>query len=286
MDRPLSKGARGAEVQELQAALNFHIRKPAAPLQPDGAFGPLTDARLREFQRRAGLTESGVADDGTIRRLYQRQVGAIEAVLTPKPQLVAFSRRARAGTGSNSALLGGIPGLGQVGPVIPDFVPPSLRIPQNRAAVSRGFDLETKFSFDPMAKPSEGEHPLKLTIAWAGMPWPEFLGEEVKLEVTPSSVGKFTLEGKIKAPFKLIETPRFELKPYFFTGGGVKQNHFKELNAGGGTSVKLKLIQNTSGTIKLSAEADGGVKFNWDKDSGESGFKGFFEGAAVLEVKF
>ena len=65
----------------------------------------------------------------------------------------------------------------------------------------------------------------------------------------------------------------------------MKQNHFKELNAGGGTSVKLKLIQNTSGTVKLSVEADGGLKFNWDQPTGESKFKGFFEGAAVLEVK-
>jgi peptidoglycan hydrolase-like protein with peptidoglycan-binding domain len=285
MDGPLRKGARGAEVQELQAALNFHIRKPAEPLKPDGDFGRLTDARLREFQRRAKITESGVATDETLRRLYRRQVGAIEAVLTPKPQLVAFSRLARAGTGSRSALRGGIPGLGQVGPVIPDFVPPSLRIPQTRAAVSRGFDFETKFSFDPMAKPSEGEHPLKLTIAW-GMPWPKLLGEEVKLEVTPSSAGKFTLEGKVKVPFNLVETPRFELKPYFFTGGGVNQNHFKDLNAGASASVKLKLIENTAGTIKLSVEADGGLKFNWDVPKGESGFKGFFEGTAVLEARF
>ena len=38
-----------------------------------------------------------------------------------------------------------------------------------------------------------------------------------------------------------------------------RQNHFKELNAGGGTSVKLKLIENTSGTVKVSVEADGGL---------------------------
>jgi hypothetical protein len=285
----LAQGSRGPEVQELQAALNFHVRKPLVALVPDGGFGPLTNTRLREFQRRAGLTETGTVNVETINMLYRRLEGAIEAVLTPKANAVAFSRPGAGTAGRRSALVGAFPGFGQLGPIIPDFVPPS-RVPQTQAVVSRGFDVETKFSFDPIAKPSEQEHPLKLTIA-PTLPWPEFLKGSVTLEAqtTPSAANKFTLDAKIKIPLtpKPIALGRLELKPYFFTGAGVTQNHFKELNSGASATIKLKLFDNVAGSgVSVAVEADGGLKFNWDMAKGDGTFKGFFEGGVVLQRRF
>lgn len=291
MARLLSKGNTGLDVKELQSALNFHIRSPATPLKPDGNFGPLTDARLREFQRRAGIQVDGIVGPATIAALYRAQRGTVEAYLTPRktetPQ--AFSRgRAPASGGPRSALLGTIPGFGQVGPVIPDFVPPSLRAPQVRSAASQGFEVESKFFFSPLSDGKDGDYPLRLTIT-PTLPWPVFLPKPLKLDietVTPG-VGKFQLDGKIKVPFELTNSGRLELKPYFFVGAGVSQDNFKELNVGASANVKLKLLENIGGSrVSVGLEADGGTKFNWEKETGESKLKGFFEGGVILEGRF
>jgi hypothetical protein len=50
------KGASGIDVRELQAYLNGHW----AALVIDGNFGPLTDAAVRAFQTRAGITVDGL----------------------------------------------------------------------------------------------------------------------------------------------------------------------------------------------------------------------------------
>jgi hypothetical protein len=283
----LARGASGPEVSELQAALNFHIRR-AAPLVPDGQFGSLTEGRLKEFQRLATLTPTGTVTAETDRFLYRRADGALEAVLTPKSPLVAFARPTRVGVEARSALFGGILGLGQLAPIIPDFIPPSRRVPQVVGAESEGFDVESKFSFDPLAQPSKGEHPLKLALS---IPWPIFLHGKIELEVEQeaSTVGKFSLDPKIKIPFTPQPLPlgRLQIKPYFFTGAGVEKDHFTDLNLGAGTNVKLKLFDNIGGTgVSLSVEADGGVKYKWNVENGDGAFKGFLDGAAVLERRF
>jgi peptidoglycan hydrolase-like protein with peptidoglycan-binding domain len=291
MERRLSIGSSGLDVSELQAALNFHIRRPAKPLNPDGKFGPLTDARVREFQRRASIGVDGIVGSETIKALYRSIIGVVEANLTPRKaptyQTSSFGQ-APVGGGQRSALLPGFPRLGQVGPIIPDFIPPSLRVPQIRAAASRGFELESKFFFNPLADRNDGEHPLRLTLTLK-MPWPVFLPEplDLDIETTSPGVGKFQLDGKIKVPYKLIDSGRVELKPYFFVGAGVNQDNFKELNAGAGGKLKLKLVEKIgSSGLSLGLEADGGGKYNWDKSTGESKVKGFFDGGFVLEGRF
>jgi hypothetical protein len=212
----------------------------------------------------------------TIAALYRAVRGTVEADLTP----VSGDLR--------SALLGTISDYGQVELVIPDFVPPSLRAPQVRSAVSQGFEVESKFFFSPLSDGEDGDHPLRLTIT-PTLPWPVFLPKPLKLDielVTPD-VGKFQLDGKIKVPFELINSGRLELKPYFFVGAGVSQDNFKELNVGGGANVKLKLFENIGGSsVSVSLEADGGKKFIWEKETGESKLKGFFEGGVILEGRF
>jgi hypothetical protein len=85
----------------------------------------------------------------------------------------------------------------------------------------------------------------------------------------------------------VVKTTRTELTPYFFVGAGMDQNHFKDLNTGASAKVKVKLLENVGGSgVSIGVEADGGAKFNWDRETGQSMFKGFFEGGAVLEGRF
>jgi peptidoglycan hydrolase-like protein with peptidoglycan-binding domain len=61
-------GDRGDQVRQLQALLNRDY--PAySKLEEDGDFGPKTEAVIREFQRRAGLPVTGVADSQTLAKL-------------------------------------------------------------------------------------------------------------------------------------------------------------------------------------------------------------------------
>lgn len=50
MSRALSAGMTGEDVAVLQRLLNHHLGAPRAPLATDGNFGPLTTARVKEFQ--------------------------------------------------------------------------------------------------------------------------------------------------------------------------------------------------------------------------------------------
>jgi peptidoglycan hydrolase-like protein with peptidoglycan-binding domain len=55
-------GSRGADVERIQRCLNsLSSRFPSIPrLNPDGVFGPLTQASVREFQRLFGLNSDGI----------------------------------------------------------------------------------------------------------------------------------------------------------------------------------------------------------------------------------
>lgn len=73
--RELRAGGSGEDVRDWQRFLG---REGLDPGTPDGAFGPRTEAATRGFQKRAGLTESGVVDAATLAR-------AVAAGFTPAP---------------------------------------------------------------------------------------------------------------------------------------------------------------------------------------------------------
>src|SRR5690348_16181526 len=58
-------GAHGPEVCILQTRLNSKAPTTLPLLSIDGAFGPKTLARVREFQRNAGLSADGVVGPKT-----------------------------------------------------------------------------------------------------------------------------------------------------------------------------------------------------------------------------
>ena len=86
---PLSRGASGAEVVQLQQRLN-EIGYSAGTA--DGQFGKKTEAALLAFQSAAGLPATGVADDATQRLIYSTQAIIYHPTATPKPTAKPESR--------------------------------------------------------------------------------------------------------------------------------------------------------------------------------------------------
>lgn len=72
-DRTLRNGSRGSDVRELQILAN----KAGGRLAVDGAFGPVTVAWVRGFQKSRKLTVDGIVGPKT--------VAALRAVTKPKP---------------------------------------------------------------------------------------------------------------------------------------------------------------------------------------------------------
>lgn len=68
-------GSAGPQVAELQRRLKYAYRDYAGHLPVDEDFGPLTDAAVREFQRRSHLFVDGIVGPQTAAALKLRRVG-------------------------------------------------------------------------------------------------------------------------------------------------------------------------------------------------------------------
>lgn len=115
MAQNLSRGSQGQEVRALQDALNYQIRR-GTPLKVDGIFGPMTEARVREFQKANGLVVDGIAGPNTQAQLYEATEITIPIVFMPRLQLT-FPTLGKPNTGLQPPRL--IPPLQWPGPPVP-----------------------------------------------------------------------------------------------------------------------------------------------------------------------
>ncbi len=83
MGRLIRQGSKGADVRAIQDVLNFHIRR-LTPLEVDGDFGPLTHARVVEFQKSNQLKPDGIVGPNTMGKLFEEEQLPITLVLTPR----------------------------------------------------------------------------------------------------------------------------------------------------------------------------------------------------------
>jgi peptidoglycan hydrolase-like protein with peptidoglycan-binding domain len=83
MGRLIRQGCTGADVRAVQDVLNFHVRR-LAPLAVDGDFGPLTHARLVEFQKSNQLTADGIVGPRTMAKLFEEEQLPITLALVPQ----------------------------------------------------------------------------------------------------------------------------------------------------------------------------------------------------------
>ncbi len=83
MGRLIRQGNKGADVRAIQDVLNFHIRR-LTPLDVDGDFGPLTHARLVDFQKSNGLKPDGIIGPNTMGKLFEEEQLPVTLVLVPR----------------------------------------------------------------------------------------------------------------------------------------------------------------------------------------------------------
>lgn len=65
----ISRGSKGQNVRDVQAKLKSSYPLYAGKLVVDGDFGAATDAAVREFQKRSGLTVDGIVGPATYKKL-------------------------------------------------------------------------------------------------------------------------------------------------------------------------------------------------------------------------
>jgi peptidoglycan hydrolase-like protein with peptidoglycan-binding domain len=100
-------------VRNLQGLLNFHLaRTSAAPLKPDGQFGPLTDRAVRRFQTLNRLQVDGFVGPQTTAALIDMRSAISFTQMTP--------------TGADSASIAGLvtTGSARLGPRFASFIRP------------------------------------------------------------------------------------------------------------------------------------------------------------------
>jgi len=92
MGRLIRQGCKGADVHAIQDVLNFHIRR-LTPLAVDGNFGPLTHARVVEFQKANQLKPDGIVGPLTMARLFEEEQLPITLALVPQASTPGGPRR-------------------------------------------------------------------------------------------------------------------------------------------------------------------------------------------------
>jgi peptidoglycan hydrolase-like protein with peptidoglycan-binding domain len=163
--RTLSKGMQGPDVKDLQAALNYHLRPPNAPLdagQPprppldvDGDFGGATDRRLREFQRLNGLVDDGIVGRNTLPLLFKAKQVTVKIPVAPDDGKVSAAPAIRAGV--RVAQIG--PSLPRVGQATAPLIAPVQL--QNRQVQIGG-----NLTLDPIVGPGAPAKALFLAVQW------------------------------------------------------------------------------------------------------------------------
>ena len=83
MGRLIRQGCKGEDVRAVQDVLNFHIRR-LTPLDVDGDFGPLTHARVVDFQKSNQLEPDGIVGPNTMAKLFEEEQLPITLVLGPR----------------------------------------------------------------------------------------------------------------------------------------------------------------------------------------------------------
>jgi len=89
MGRLIIQGLKGEDVRAVQDVLNFHIRR-LEPLEVDGSFGPLTHARVIEFQKSNKLKPDGKVGRDTMGKLFEEEQLPITLRLEPRPAVAGF----------------------------------------------------------------------------------------------------------------------------------------------------------------------------------------------------
>jgi hypothetical protein len=165
--RTLSLGMTGTDVADLQAALNYHLRspqpphtppgEPRPPLETDGVFGPLTDARLKEFQRLNDLVDDGVVGHLTRPLLTSARSVLVKIPISRPQDRVDLARGARS--------FAPVSRFG-AGPVTQQQSTPSAPLISPVKLQNRQIQLRGNLTLDPIVGPGAQAKELFLAVQW------------------------------------------------------------------------------------------------------------------------
>lgn len=300
----LKKGSRGADVRRVQQALNGCMLPPnnrftSPPMQrlvEDGAFGPKTEAMVKEYQRLNEITVDGII--GPITSYFIFPYIAFTATLAgqglikgqravrPEPQFQLTQNRSNL-FGSPRVL-----GAPTVGTPTPTPTPPTpTPNPQPQGGDEKEgltFELSVgtgaKHAFKPwfVLKPNEepegakSEATLAVGATILRKKGFEFGGElEFSRELFAKGGSSWEWEGSLKGSYTNLKAGRFGISPVVDLS--VKQGLNLGLGVGAEGSIEL---------IEDRLELKVGGKFAMDLDPRTATTTGGFELGAGLELKF
>lgn len=249
----LRKGASGIDVKQVQNALNFHLAAKLAPIRADSMFGPVTEGRVQEFQRRNRLTADGVVGPITRAKLFALALARVRVRL----------RRTRGMARTAARTL-----------VQRDGEPTT----QSKQLI---VDWGQTFSFHPLADPAEGEHlfrtEMKLALKNSGDD--EGILGRLTLDAVPATPTSSDWEFSAELEMPVVELPTFgPLRGSLFLTPGFQLN---PLAAGIGAGLKLGVAA-VGDRIGIFAQGD--LKAQYDPGTGQGEMTP--SGSGVVEVKF
>ena len=269
MSRTLRMGDQGDDVRAVQDVLNFHIRRLQL-LVVDGRFGPLTKARVVEFQKANSLQVDGIVGNQTNAKLFEIEEIPFSLGLVPKLLLTL----PKVGTGTPSGIKPPnlippltLPGQGPQPQGIPGILPipiltPFQLLPSSFSPIptlnSRGQILNLKLTvpsrndpLDPRVRSFQ-----QIVQVLETLP-PNFPFRAMIIGAVPNPVKKV---GDLSLGFKWGVDPVFDLKklsgPTEFTVG-----------AKGTASYTLGVINQGPSGLKMGVFAKGDFKGEFDYTS-------------------
>ena len=271
-------GQKSMAVKRIQEALNQRMlpphnqitKPPLKRLEPDGDFGPLTDAMVREFQRLNRITIDGIVGPET--RLHLFPFVKVDGLLTGRGQFGAVP------VGARSTSLIGVAGRPRaLGEVVRDGDPSETKVVRFEPFVAAG----TEFTLTKPWPPGSGSAQQAVTFGAVLIRTPklELTGElEASKALKPARGEKWEWEGGVKLTYEAV--PKFGVISPLSPFASIKLP--SPLPVSLGIEAKLELLKDIldftvdgegafgydcrddGGVVRAAAKVNLGLQFNLD----------------------
>lgn len=237
----LRRGSAGRAVAQAQRALNFHLSPRFPRLRDDGVFGPVTESRVMEFQRRNRLTPDGVIGPVTRGRLFAVGVARLKFQFKKSKEPLAFGPR------PGFRLQPGLVGDG-----------PAPAPPQSKVVL---IDWGQTFTFSPFVKFDDTEEHLLTTdlrLALKNNGDDDSIIGLLKIDLPPGQpiLPNWQFKAELEKPIADVKIFG-PLEANMFTTQGVQLSPF-QLTAGAGVKLGLKIFGD-----KIGLFAQGDLKMQY-----------------------
>ena len=250
----LRRGSVGSPVEQAQRALNYHFAGRLPGIQEDGIFGPNTEARVHEFQRRNGLLPTdGIIGPITRGKLFAIGIARIRFSFKKVKNAEAFGLQPNFGLQPSFRLQ---PSRVGDGPPTP---------PSTQLVV---VDWGQTFAFQPFAKLDEEEHLLTtdLRLALKNNGEDQSIIGLLKIDLPPGQpiLPNWQLKAELERPVTELKILG-PLEANVFTTQAVQLSPF-QVSAGVGVKLGVKILGDK---INLIAQGDVKMQYTPEERKGE-----------------